>query len=226
METSYPDNIPLIGRARRCIDAIKVFNLKGKTIIDVGCSFGWIENTLSNSGAKFVGIDPEQKAVDFATKHSKGEFSVGSALDIPVKSARGDVVLFFDVIEHLPAGTEKRAFKEINRALKKNGVLILTTPNNNLYSNLSDPAWYFGHRHYKKDVLLQMLTESGFKITDHKIIGNFLAPVYTIWFYLVKHIFKIRHPRNSLMERISDIAYDDNNGIIEHLVYARKIKTI
>jgi len=61
-------------------------------------------------------------------------FLLASALELPFASGVFDMVISSEVIEHLP---DARLFvKEVNRVLKKNGVLILTTPNRYSYFTL------------------------------------------------------------------------------------------
>jgi hypothetical protein len=49
----------------------------------------------------------------------------------------------FDGITHIPKGTESIALTEIRRVLNSGGVLALSTPLEDLRSNLLDAAWYF-----------------------------------------------------------------------------------
>src|SRR5690606_4174158 len=58
-ESIYPETIPLTGRVRICLEKIRQSKIKGRKIIDVGCSFGWLEKELENDGfGEILGIDP------------------------------------------------------------------------------------------------------------------------------------------------------------------------
>lgn len=92
-----------------------------------------------------------------------------NALALPFKNGSFSVVVFSEVLEHLPRGTELRAFREIHRVLKPGGILVLSTPSaeglwGKLYT-ITDPAfWTIGHRHYTEDALRRLLDCSGFTI--------------------------------------------------------------
>ncbi len=221
----FPLYIPKIGRVRICLEIIKSLNIKGKIVVNIGCSFGWIERELFDMGARFIGIDPSCEAINFAKKNKKGkvEYLVGDARSILLEDKFADIILLCDVIEHLEKDTELKVLSEINRLLKVDGVLFLSTPNASWIAKLLDPAWYFGHRHYNRQKLTMILSKSEFKVEEHFIKGNCIAALYTIWFYLIKKIGKKIHPRNQLMEKLSDLSYQ-RDGYIEHFVIAKKLK--
>ena len=54
--------------------------------------------------------------------------------------------------------------------------------------NLLDPAYYFGHRHYKLEKLKRFLKDNGFKIIKSTIKGGFWFSFYLIWLYITKRI--------------------------------------
>ncbi len=208
----FPQKIFISGRVRSCLEFVKAEKLSGKKIVDIGSSFGWLEKELVKSKALLIGIEPNKEAVSFAQVNigSGVEFKVGSALEIPLLNKTADMVLFFDVIEHLPKGSEKKALNEINRVLKKNGVLLLTTPNSHFLNNILDPAWYFGHRHYKKNKITNLLRRSGFKVLNYQIKGDIFSVIYVLWFYFNKWILKLK-PKNGLLEKLDDKGYQKSS---------------
>lgn len=223
--TNFPSKIPLKGRAKHCVLFTKQLNLQKKVVVDIGSSFGWIEKELLGSGAKLTGIEPNSDAVEFATKRmgKKAEFILGDALSLPLANESTDIVLFFDVIEHVPSRQELNALKEINRVLKKRGTLLLSTPNDHFINNILDPAWYFGHRHYSFKKLSAFLKKSGFKIQYSGKRGGVLSLLYMIWFYILTTIFKIPQPRNNLFENLYDFSYESDTGFVTHYIMAKKI---
>ncbi len=101
---------------------------------------------------------------------------VADARQLPFKDESFDQVIFADVIEHLPKGTEDIALQEIRRVLRSNGGLIVSTPNDFLPFNLMDPAWYLGHRHYLPEDLVRILQRNGFEcVLAHSRGGFFTA---------------------------------------------------
>lgn len=202
-------NIPIKGRVKACLELIKSAYLKGKVIVDVGSSVGWVESSLQNSGAKeIIGIEPNEQVLEFAKKNVKGaKFILGDALSIPVKENFADLIFLFDVLEHVPKGTETKALKEIRRVLKKNGLLLLSTPHNNFFIKTLDPAWYFGHRHYSVARIKKLLEESDFEIESLTIKGNILSSIYGIWFYITKFLTGNTQPQSDFFESLEEKGY-------------------
>ncbi len=202
-------NVPIKGRVKACLELIKSFNLKGKVVVDVGSSVGWVERALMNSGIKeIVGIEPNEQVLEFAKKHIKGpRFILGDALHIPLKDNYADFVFLFDVLEHVPKGTEALALKEIKRVLKEEGILLLSTPHNNLFIKTLDPAWYFGHRHYSVTEVKKLIKESGFELSSLTLKGNILSSIYAIWFYVTKFLFGNTQPQSNFFESLEEKGY-------------------
>jgi 2-polyprenyl-3-methyl-5-hydroxy-6-metoxy-1,4-benzoquinol methylase len=154
--------------------------IKNKQVLDVGCWTGQFEMLAAPYTKSIIGIDPNKEAILYAKKNVlSSSFQVGNALNVPFNKSTFDVVLFLDVLEHLPKNTELTALKEINRVLKSNATLILSTPNYHPLSNAMDPAFFLiGHRHYSLHSLQQMLNSTGFSIVKtHQAAGliTFLA---------------------------------------------------
>lgn len=99
-----------------------VKNIKGKKLLDIGCGAGVHIKSYSKKGAKCSGIDISETMIKMAKKNNpKVEFKVGSVTKLPYKSNSFDIVtgsLILDYIEDL-----SKAYKEINRVLKKDGIL-------------------------------------------------------------------------------------------------------
>lgn len=186
----------MTGREEACIRLAKKINLKGKSILDVGCSNGWFPKIAVDLGAGEVfAIEPDKNKIALAKKNApKVKISQGHAGDLKFSDKKFDVVSLFDVIEHVPKNTEEKALKEISRVLKPKGYLIITTPSDWWVSKVTDPAWYFGHRHYSKVKLDKLLQEAGFKINYFAIHGG-LWEVIGMWvLYVSKWIFRTAMP--------------------------------
>jgi SAM-dependent methyltransferase len=166
--------------------------IKEKSILDIGCWTGGYEYLLEDFPCKVIGLEIEEKALLIARQNCKEtNFIQGSALNIPFKKESFDVVTMWWVLEHLPEGSEGKAIAEINRVLKKEGVLILSTPNYHWLNNLMDPAhWLIGHRHYKMDVLKRLLKINGFTVEKADLKGGFFYASSAVLFYISKHILR------------------------------------
>jgi ubiquinone/menaquinone biosynthesis C-methylase UbiE len=103
-------------------------HIKGKKILDLGCGTGIYTKILKRRGAKVQGIDISPKMIEIAKQYVKGiDFKVGSAAKLPYKSGTFDIVLASLVVHYF--GNLDKAFGEIRRVLKKNGVFIFSSDN-------------------------------------------------------------------------------------------------
>jgi len=214
----------LTARHRKCFRLCG--DLKGKTILDIGCSFGWFEKMAIGAECKeIMGIEPEEKLFYEAQKEiSQAIFKEGSALKIPAKDNTFDMVTMFDVLEHLPKNSEAKAFKEIKRVLKKNGLFVMSTPFNFWLSNIMDPAWYFGHRHYSVAQLEKMLKESGFEVKEIEKRGRGVEMINIILLYIFKWIFRREVPFKKFLEKKRNTEYlAKKNGFMT--IFIKSIKT-
>jgi len=220
----YPDEVKIIGRVRVCLESVKSLELKGKVLVDIGSSFGWLEKEISGWGLKkIISIEPNGEALNFAKKNNPGvDFRKGSALKTGLPDSFSDIVILFDVIEHVPKFTEFKVLNEVARILKRGGVLLLSTPNNHFLNNLLDPAWFFGHRHYSIKKIIDLLEKPGFKIERFEIKGKIFAPIYMLWFYINKWLFRGYFRETRWLDEKHDLSY---RGFGLHTIFVEARKT-
>lgn len=109
---------------RRLFDRIP----KGARVLDAGCGEGVLIEELRTKGYDAIGVDR-----NCATAHVLRS----DILALPFGAQSFDVVLFLDVIEHLPFPDQARALEEIHRVLRSDGRLIISIPNlAHLYSRI------------------------------------------------------------------------------------------
>ncbi len=125
---------------------IKSFKKNGN-LLDVGCAFGTLLRVAQKEGFEPYGIDLNQTAVQRARKFSKN-VKCGTLENAKYEDSYFDIVVMSDVIEHLH--DLHVTIKEINRILKKNGILYIVTPNtNSLSRKILRSKW----PHYKTEHL-------------------------------------------------------------------------
>ncbi|MBI4743980.1 MAG: class I SAM-dependent methyltransferase [Actinobacteria bacterium] len=142
-------------------------NIKNKDILDIGCSYGWFEEwVLENECKSIIGIEPDEKDFEIAQQEAPtAKYLRGSALEIPLEDKSIDIIVMWEVLEHLPKNTEEEAFLETRRVLKREGEFYLSTPHKTFWSCILDPAWWLtGHRHYSLEQLKKIAQKTGFKI--------------------------------------------------------------
>ncbi|UJL71515.1 glycosyltransferase [Agrobacterium vitis] len=114
---------------------------KGKAVLDIASGEGYCSAILAQVAQSVTGVDISSEAVDYANREYAREnlvYKCGSALDIPVDDHSVDVVVSFETIEHFTG--HQRFLDEIKRVLKPGGLLIVSTPDQAVYSPESEPA--------------------------------------------------------------------------------------
>lgn len=107
----------------------EIGELKGKTVLDAGCGDGFfIPNLIKKRPKKVIGIDISKWLIDIAKKEIKKKNVEFQQMDLTKRLKFKDN--FFDVIISYNVLQEVRdistSFKELARALKKGGKLIIS----------------------------------------------------------------------------------------------------
>lgn len=224
------DYLPSIGHKFNASLVKKYISSKSK-ILDIGCWSGQLLSALEGKKVLYYGLDiPEASgAINLAQSiHKNAKFVIGSGVKLPFKDNFFDIVAIFDVIEHLQINTEKDCFVEIRRVIKTNGILLLSTPADNIISVSSDPAYFIsGHRHYNKKALDEFLTSSGFEVIGSYQVGGLNYIFYYLLQMFFKHIIKRSLPNIKLVSILEKKAAESlslkRKGILAHYIIARTI---
>jgi SAM-dependent methyltransferase len=105
---------------------------KGLSVLEVGCGYGYLSYALDSEGFKVLGIDISSRAIDFAKKNF-GAFFQTTQLDQleNITKEKFDVIIATEVLEHI---VDPRNFiVKCKGFLKKNGCIIITTPNRDYF---------------------------------------------------------------------------------------------
>jgi SAM-dependent methyltransferase len=94
-------------------------------ILDVGCGTGATLRTLSEFG-EVVGMDSSQEALRFSRRRGSFGLARARAEALPAPSGSVDVITALDLLEHIP--DDAAAVRELARALRPGGVLLVTVP--------------------------------------------------------------------------------------------------
>jgi len=102
----------------------------GNVVLDLGCGSGYGAARIGEEAKKVEGVDVDAEAVAFARQRYSREnvsFSrIESGKSLPFADASFDVVLSFQVIEHV--WDDGTYLKEAHRVLKPGGVMVVVTP--------------------------------------------------------------------------------------------------
>lgn len=103
-----------------------------RRVLDVGCHDGFSTRwLLSDPGIYLFGIDLCKKAVAAARAQAKGssaDYRELSYTEIPHKPGRFDVVIVFEIIEHLEDSDARELLRIVQAQLSPGGRAYLTTP--------------------------------------------------------------------------------------------------
>jgi GT2 family glycosyltransferase/glycosyltransferase involved in cell wall biosynthesis len=111
----------------------------GCDVLDIACGEGYGSAMLAACARSVTGVDIDPATIEHASRvygdlHGL-QFKLGNAAEIPLEDNSVDVVVSFETIEHHDRHDEMLA--EIRRILRPDGILILSSPNRNVYSRLS-----------------------------------------------------------------------------------------
>lgn len=127
-----------------CLDAYA--GQRSLTVLDIGCGPGLFMEESLRRGHTVTGIDISSEMLSKATrrleKFGKGNFTClqGDQENLPPGNETVDVVLSLGVLPYLR--DDGKGVEEINRVLKKGGILICILPNLIKLSALLDPYYY------------------------------------------------------------------------------------
>lgn len=120
-------------RAKRTAKILDEYVNRDARILDLGCGIGLSLHILAQIFPNVVGCDIDEKALQACQKILKEVGAAGVELKkynghkLPFPNGTFDAVLSIEVVEHVK--NPDLMLREIQRVLKRDGVLIITTPN-------------------------------------------------------------------------------------------------
>ena len=108
---------------------------RGKRVLDAGCGAGYGSAELARTADRVTGVDVAAEAVEYARAHYGApnlRFEQASCTALPFEDGAFDLVVAFEVIEHLEDW--KGFLVEARRVLAPSGQLMVSTPNKLYYA--------------------------------------------------------------------------------------------
>ncbi len=160
-------------------DVLLKYLPKDGLIVDAGCGTARWPIYLQRMGFRIFGIEISHAAGVIAkANEATVRIIQGDVRHAPLKAESVDAVLSLGVVEHDEAGPLD-ALREARRILKRNGLLVLAVPFNNLFRRLLGNHLYryviwkrgrprtelrFGEYRFTKPEVRDFLKRSGFKV--------------------------------------------------------------
>ena len=139
----------------------------GLTILDIGCATGEFLNFCATKGMIPTGIEPSDKARNFA--ESEYNLKVGDEQAIKgLQSSYFDAITMWHVLEHVPDINMR--MEDIHRLLKDDGVAFIALPNHASHDaafyNTYWAAWDVPRHlyHFNRKSFQSLATKHGFRI--------------------------------------------------------------
>lgn len=136
----------------------------GATVLEAGSGEGYGANMIADVATRVIGLDYDTSAVEHVrAAYPRVEMIQGNLADLPLVDASVDVVVNFQVIEHL--WDQGQFLRECLRVLRPGGQLLISTPNRITFSPGRDtPLNPFHTRELNATELAELLEQAGFRV--------------------------------------------------------------
>ncbi|MDA4110394.1 class I SAM-dependent methyltransferase [Mycolicibacterium holsaticum] len=136
----------------------------GRDVLEAGCGEGYGADLIADVARRVIGLDYDESAVAHVrARYPRVEMRHGNLASLPLSDGEVDVVVNFQVIEHL--WDQGQFVAECLRVLRPGGVLLMSTPNRITFSPGRDtPVNPFHTRELNAAELIELLTAEGFRM--------------------------------------------------------------
>ena len=151
--------------AQRCADL---------DVLEAGCGEGYGADLIAGVARRVTALDYDETTVAHVrARYPRVQIMHANLTELPLADASVDVVVNFQVIEHL--WDQARFVSECARVLRPSGLLMVSTPNRITFSPGRDtPLNPFHTRELDADELTQLLVNAGFAMDG--VYGVFHGP--------------------------------------------------
>jgi 2-polyprenyl-3-methyl-5-hydroxy-6-metoxy-1,4-benzoquinol methylase len=162
------------------VDFANFDNWSGKKVLEVGCGIGTDAVNFARNGAIYTGIELSKESLTLAKKRFElfnltGTFLKGNAeeLDNVLEDVKYDLIYSFGVLHHTP--NLSLALRQIRNYCHEKSTIKIMVYSSNSYkqkmieAGLDQPEAQYGcpiANTYQKDEIIEILKESGIKVTS------------------------------------------------------------
>jgi SAM-dependent methyltransferase len=146
----------------------------GSEVLEAGCGEGYGADLIAGVARRVMALDYDETTVAHVRAlYPRVEVIHGNLAELPLADASVDVVVNFQVIEHL--WDQPQFVRECARVLRPTGLLMVSTPNRITFSPGRDtPINPFHTRELNADELTELLVDAGFALDG--VYGVFHGP--------------------------------------------------
>ena len=163
-------------RERRHLLGKMIAGLRPGTALDIGAAGGGNTRVLRRAGWSVAALEYGADGAEVAAERGLSVVR-GDATALPVDDDSLDLVVAFDVLEHIV--DHDRAVTEVHRALRPGGMFLIAVP--------ADPKLWSEHdvavdhvRRYTRETLGEVLERNGFEVTSMTSWNVLLRPVVAL----------------------------------------------
>ncbi|ORA37612.1 class I SAM-dependent methyltransferase [Mycobacterium aquaticum] len=138
----------------------------GRDVLEAGCGEGYGADLIAGVARKVIGLDYDEATVAHVrARYPRVDIRHGNLAELPLADGSVDVVVNFQVIEHL--WDQAQFVAECYRVLRPGGVFLVSTPNRITFSPGRDtPLNPFHTRELNAAELTELLSDAGFRIEE------------------------------------------------------------
>ncbi|MEZ0366558.1 class I SAM-dependent methyltransferase [Mycobacterium sp. pUA109] len=143
--------------APRCAD---------REVLEAGCGEGYGADLIADVAHRVIGLDYDETTVAHVrARYPRVQVMHGNLAELPLPDGAVDVVVNFQVIEHL--WDQAQFIAECARVLRPGGLLMVSTPNRITFSPGRDtPINPFHTRELNAAELTELLVDGGFSVAS------------------------------------------------------------
>jgi SAM-dependent methyltransferase len=151
--------------AQRCV---------GRDVLEAGCGEGYGADLIAAVARQVTAVDYDEATVAHVqARYPRVQVIRGNLAELPLPDQSVDVVVNFQVIEHL--WDQPQFVRECARVLRPSGLLMISTPNRITFSPGRDtPINPFHTRELNAEELTELLCDGGFAMDG--VYGVFHGP--------------------------------------------------
>lgn len=167
----------------------KYLGINENAVLEIGAGTGFVLKGLQNnfSNYQLEGSEIHLEGIKFAKERlPKVQFFQMDATNIPFEN-QYNAIGAFDVLEHIEA--DEKVMKEVYKALKPNGLFLISVPQHQWMWSINDDIAYHKRR-YSRTEMKRKLIDSGF---DIKYISSFVFTLFP--FMYISRFFKQSKPK-------------------------------